>query len=339
MSTRARLALLVGASLTPMACGPFEAPWLLGYPATWGISTHVIEDGPYASVVGAPPGRTRSEMLPGDTLELRWTGAGPPGARLRPPIWLVGSGLSTVALEDCPSPLTGFNTLCRLGAGDRVQFKLDRDFYHSGASYYAQNTVLAIASDGDRIEPETCVKRAFSERDADLGGCLIAVHSVVIGPRGALWRHFPHTKSEGPPVADIPAEYLDAPGNLNPVFEAFHLEHGEAVAYARDGDTVTVRPGEHVRVTARLNADVVEEWRGLTSRYTLVAGSETITVASRLNYPVYDHAASEDGLTVEWTAPDAAEEVTLYMQAADGRGGFDSASLRLVSVSAGVDEL
>lgn len=346
MQTSARVALLAFAWLA--ACLPPDTPaWVINEPITWGISATVVNSGSYSQGLKTPAGLTRAEVLPHDTLELQWFGAGPEGAQLRPPIWAAGyrapsfsAFMLTSGIPDCPRPLLPSSPLCRLGEGERVRITLgDPEPYPDidGQTLY----VIAMASDGDVIDPETCLKRAFTERDGDLIGCLIATRAVTVGPSGHLWPQLP-AEVRPVPLDEVPAEFFGVSANTNPVIEALRVERssgdGSSTQLAVPGDQLNVRPGEQIVVRIQLRDGAAQHYVVLVKKgdgpYTAAKKREAIVAAGRPNAIVDDYTSTEDDFTHSWTAPAAPGVVTLYLQVEDGRGGLAFATLRFVSVLA-----
>lgn len=343
MQTSARPAWLALAwiSACVLACVPPDPPeWVVAYPITWGIQASVVGAGVYSQDLEVLPGHTRAEMLPGDTVELRWFGAAPEDAQIRPPIWMLAYGPITPFMFEggipaCQQPLTSLYGFCRLGEGERVRVTLASLEALLGTLNLTYFGVLAIASDGDVIEPETCLQRAFSERNPDLAGCLIATRSVSLGPGWRLSELFP-------PGDELPAAYYDVPADTNPIITALRVERssaqGVSTQLATSGDRISVRPGEQIAVTLELDADAAQEFVYLSSEadgsLSASTGTETLTVEARLNAVTVDFERSDDQLTYRWTAPDAPEGLTFFVQVADDRGGFDFANLRFVSTLA-----
>jgi hypothetical protein len=349
MQTSACLALLALAWLT--ACLPPDTPaWVINEPITWGISATVVSSGSYSQGLEMPAGSTRAEVLPHDTLELQWFGAGPEGAQLRPPIWVAGYRAPSFSafmlaseIADCPQPLLPSSPLCRLGEGERVRMTLgDPEPYPGldGQPLY----VIAMASDGDVIEPETCLKRAFTERDGDLIGCLIATRTVTIGPSWYLWQQLP-VEARPVPLDEIPAEFFGVAANTNPVIEALRVDRssgdGSSTQLAAAGDQLIVRPGEEIVVHIELGAGAAQDFVVLRKKYDgpyiVTEMSEVLVAAGRPNVSVDDYRSTEDNFTHSWTAPAAPGVVTLYLQVEDGRGGLAFATLRFVSAPADGD--
>lgn len=345
--TRPRRLLLAAVGLAG-CIPPSPPPWVVGYPVTWGISTQVVAADPLAQYVLDVPGRTRSELVPGDTLEWRWHGAGPEGASLRPPIWLWwGDGLflslptQGAPLPACPQPILLSTPLCRLGEGERVRMTLGEPA--EAVSDVPNVSVVAVASDGDQVEPETCLQRALSERDADLRGCLIAFREVRLGPSWFLWIYPPHKFAPSIPLDRLPPEFFDVPANFNPMLTAIHVRHGAAAPggdLVVDGDTVVVRPGEPITVTLRLDDDAAQTYviagqKQPDGRYPGKTMQEDVKVAVRLDAEVDDYLATDTNLEHRWTAPDFPEPLTLYIRVQDGRLSFAFATLHFVSAPAG----
>ena len=346
MQTSARPAWLALAwiSACVLACVPPDPPeWVVAYPITWGIQASVVGAGIYSQDLEVLPGHTRAEMLPGDTVELRWFGAAPEDAQIRPPIWMLASGsfsgfvpiLFEGGLPPCEQPLVSIYGFCRLGEGERVRVALASFDELLNGPNLAYLQVLTIASDGDVIEPETCMQRAFGERNPDLTGCLIAVRHVPIGPDWRLMQLFP-------PDDELPEAYYDVPADTNPIITALRVERGSAqgvsTQLATSGDRISVRPGEQIAVTLELDADAAQEFVYLSSEpdgsFSATTATETLTIEARLNATTVDFERSDDHLTYRWTAPDAPESLTFFVQIADDRGGFDFANLRFVSTLA-----
>lgn len=330
-----------------LACIPPDPPeWVVSYPITWGISASVVESGPFASGLEVQPGHTRAELLPADTLELRWFGAAPEGAQIRPPIWMLTNGFFSPfqvngGIPPCTQPLTSVYALCRLGEGERVHLTFSSDAW-TDALYRESIQVLAIASDGDVIEPETCLQRTFSERNPDLAGCLIATRSVRFGP---TWRMLQIVSPID--LDELPDEFFGVPPNANPVIEALHVERnsadGKTTQIVAPGDRIGVRPGERISVTLQLDADAAQDYVDLHKNsedaYVVTPITEELIVAAHLNAVIDDYVRSKDGLRHSWTAPDGPEAVTFFVQVADlryessggGGGGSAFATLRFVS--------
>ena len=348
MQTPTRPAWLALAWLA--ACIPPDPPeHVVSYPITWGISASVVRAGAYGQDLEVAPGRARAEVLPDDTFELQWFGAAPEGAHIRPPIWLLTyAGFSPFILDGgvppCKQPLDDIESFCRLGEGERVQIQLSPT---SARTRLNQQFIrlIAIASDGDVVEPEACLQRAFSERNPDLAGCLIATRSVAIGP---LWRVF----QINPPIdlSKLPDAFFGVPANTNPVIEALHVERdsaaGKTTQIAASGDRISVRPGDRVTVTLQLDApqDYVGFYKNSEDIYFARWKTEDLSVEARLNMIVDDYQRSEDARTHSWTAPDTPEPVTFFVQVDDNRhddngngGSFGFATLRFVSTPADGD--
>ena len=282
--------------------------------------------------------------MPGDTLEWRWHGAGPQGTLLRPPIWVWwGDGLflslptQGAALPACPQPILLSTPLCRLGEGERVRMTLGQP---EAVSDGPDVSVVAIASDGDLVEPETCLQRALSERNADLRGCLIAFRKVQLGPSWFLWTYPPHKFAPSIPLDLLPPEFFDEPANFNPALAEIHVEHGAAAPggdLVVDGETIVVRPGEPITVTLRLDDDAAQTYfvpgpKAPDGHYPGATLLEHVEVDVRLDAEVDDYLATDANLEHRWTAPDFPEPLTLYIRVHDERLSFAFATLRFVSV-------
>lgn len=335
MQTPARPAWLALAWMC--CCLPPDPPdWVIAYPITWGIQANVVVNGLNSQGLGVSPGHTRAEVLPGDTVELRWVGAGPEDSEIRPPIWLLASfGYSPFSFDgtvpNCEQPLMNLVGFCRLGEGERVRVSL------ASLDVLASSfRVLTIASDGDVIDPETCLQYAFSERNPDLLGCLMAARSIPVGPEWRLAQFYSNTEG-------LPEAYFNVPANTNPIITALSVERSsrpdEPPLRAAPGERLTVRPGEQIAVTVELDADAAQEYvvldRQPDDTLTTETRTETLTIEARLNALTVDYERSEDALTHRWTAPDAPEALTFFVQVADDRGGVGFATLRLVSTLEG----
>ncbi len=344
MQTSARPAWLALACVVACisACLPPDPPeWVVTYPITWGIQASVVGAGMYSKDLEVLPGHTRAEMLPLDTVELRWFGAAPEDAQIRPPIWLLASGglplfVPAGGVQPCEQPLTSIYGFCRLGEGERIRVTLAA--LPQGLDSFNQRhfRVLTVASDGEVIAPETCLQRTLSERNPDLSGCLIAVRSVPIGP---VWRLSQLFVGDD----DLPEAYFGVPANTNPMITALRVERssarGTSMQLAAPGDRISVRPGEQITVTLELDAaqEYVVTYKDRDDAYVTKPYTEELIIEARLNALIDDYVASDDGLTHGWTAPDAPEAVTFFAQVgdyrhnSDGGGGFGFATLRLVS--------
>lgn len=337
------LATLLCGSLG-LSCVPPEPPrWVVGYPITWGVAIRVVEDSSYADPLKVPADRTRAEVLPRDTVELQWYGVGPEGSRVDPPIWIAAPvtarydvlGLLRGELPACPDPLPFSPTLCRFGVGERVRVKLgsEADLHPGESSYYDPLQIITVASDGDIVDPEACLRRILSERSPDLEGCLFATRTVQLGPTLLLWviLDFPDS------IKKISEEVVLGPPNLNPVVEGFELTRGSSTGAVttvlRDGDVVVVARGESIELKLRLGAESAQEFRGayVNDEGELVAASphmEELEVAARFTAMVDEYEASEDGLEHRWKVAGTA---TMHLQVGDDRGGRAFASLRFVA--------
>jgi len=336
MQTPARPAWLALAWMC--CCLPPDPPdWVIAYPITWGIQTNVVADGYYSQDLGVPPGHIRAEALPGDTVELRWFGAGPEDSEIRPPIWLLTSfGYAPFSFDgtvpNCEQPLPSLIGFCRLGEGERLRVSLGSLDALTGAGSIGYFSILAIASDGDVNDPETCLQRAFSERNPDLLGCLMATRTIEIGPDWRLLQFHPDAE-------DLPEQYFNVPANTNPIITALSVERSsrpdEPPLRAAPGERLTVRPGEQISVTVELDADAAQEFvvlgRGPDDTFVAEPSTETLIIEARLNALTVDYERSDDRLTHRWTAPDSPDALTFFVQVADDRGGVGFATLRLVS--------
>lgn len=321
------------------ACLPAVPPeWVAQEPHAWGIAIRVVEDGDYGDLLTVPPDRTRADVLPFDVVELQWYGAGPEGSATDPPIWVAyaQSGyfdllqLSDGALPDCPDPLPFSPPLCRLDVGERVRVQLDssaqlRPELRLG---FQPLQFIAVASDAEVTDPESCLKLLLSERNPDLTGCLLALRTVAVGPSGLLWSLF------GPPAAYAGislAELRSEPPNLNPVIERLELtrvsEHGESTSLVQDGDRVTVTRGESLALRVRLGADAVQDYPDYGLNGGLERGVEDLDVVGRFSAWADDYEVSDDELEHRWTA---VATTHFYLQVGDDRGGRAFVTLRFV---------
>ena len=345
MWTPTRPALLCGLLCGSVACLPPDPPdWVAHHPTTWGIAVRVVDDGFFAGDVVVPPNHSRAEVLPDDTIELQWYGAGPEGADVRPPIWIAMSdpggpyAQSKIAsllkgeLSQCPERLSLLPSLCRLGSGDRVSVRIGTNslpiIYDV---HYRPLHLMTIASDGAVIDPETCLQRVLGERYPQLAGCLFTTRTVEVGPDATLWKQF------GPLVApeQVPPEFFTVAANFNPVIDRLELTRtvagSEVVTVVHDGDSIAVDDGETLVLRIRLAPDARQEYfafslgdHGEIDGRLVEEHLETIT---RFGADVDGYLASEDGLEHRWTVAEAA---TLYLQIGDNRGGRAFASLRFI---------
>lgn len=353
MGHHARVAWLGGPLLLGACLVPENPPWVIDVPVPWAIQTVVVKPGPYSAGLVVPADRTRAEPLPLDEVEVRWFDAAPPGATLRPPVWIAQpqdlglfyvyglydfDGAEPLACPD-PLPLTVLFP-CRLGEGERVRFTLGDPLTLLEMIYYygdVRISLLAVASSDATLDPGECVRRLYDAPRAGLEDCLIARGELFLGPRGLLWASLPADRR---PITfdELPPEIFLEPVSTNPVFAQLRVEResdaGTKILLASDGDTIEVRAGETITVTAKLAPDatyfdlhVDDE----TMEYIVVPEDSDQTVIARLTQDVDGYVDSGVGLTHRWVAPDTAEPLRLYLQAKDQHAGMTSAMLQFVT--------
>lgn len=330
--------LLAAWALLACTCLPAELPpWVLDYPITWGIASEVVKHGPYSAASPGidVPDRTRADALPGDTIELRWYGAGPEDAVIDPPIWFARPETFSYRIEDlirgevspCPVPLPQGHPTCRLGAGERVRVELAPTYDREQPSYF----FAAIASDGAVLDPETCIHRALSEPDADLLGCLISHRTLDLGPIPRLALQVP--------IKLLPEEYAEltpddllalqsAPANTNPVIDAIEL--ASPARSLHDGDHITTSPGAQIHLHLRLAPDAAGP---VTTIYRGEIGTnpERLAIGARFSADIDAYEASNENLDHRFLAPGPGVTVTFFVQVDDLRGGRAFAALHFTA--------
>jgi hypothetical protein len=328
------------------ACIPPEPPaWVVTRPEIWGMRADVVAAGPYTDLLLVPPGYSRAEAFPGDTIEWRWTTAAPPGVAVHPPVWIACRNFvvdDCVAfldgpLEDCPSPLPILLPApCRLGAGERVSVALadlseiPPDFWWPGV------TVVAVGGFDD-TDGETCLRRLLRAPRVDLDTCLFGQWQLDFGPR-ALLSFFAPDVGPWPPGA-LTQALLEQPADFHPTLVWFTVDRGDGPVVVADGDVVPVAPGDPIVVRPEFNAGAEQDYFNVSADDTMpgcvavVLARERLRLDAALTAEADDFAVDADAREVRWTAPEV-PELHLFVKATDGRQGQAFGALRFTLAGA-----
>ncbi|HEY8378251.1 MAG TPA: hypothetical protein VIK91_17265 [Nannocystis sp.] len=338
----ARLAAVFG--LLP-GCVQDHPAWLIDRPLPWGIVASVVQPGPYASGLVVPDDRVRAVALPLDTLELQALVVAPPDTpALPPPIWFACGVACLSDLPDlarvsaCPSPLPlAREAPCRLGEGERIRLVLGGAF--SGIPQRGEIPLLAVGSADPDLPSETCLERLAADPREDLGACLVQSRTLALGPPWKLVDVAPVLGALLFP--ELPPDIRDEPVDVHPVLR--HIEvvraspAGAHLLEAHDGDSVSVRPGERITLTAVYADDALQEFyrpiqiqTATGFQFEFVPAVERIQAQFGFTVRVDDFDPVWNAQTWRWVVPDVADPFDFHLYADDGREGRAVARLRFV---------
>lgn len=276
------IATIAAASWAALSCLPTIPPdWLIDDPTILGIQPVVIKVGPNARPLSEdPPGVTRADTLPGDTVRLVplvVDAGGPLDLEALQPIWLrcrvrCEQNLFEARTADapviaCSAPMGQKAPLCQFGAGPTGDYKV-----LGGKEGFFEDFMMITGTPGGRSS-EACLAAILADQDdttGDLFDCLYVARRVSFGPLKDLLLAQEEPELDPEPVPEVDPNY-------NPVIDhlavTIYNASGSRSLEAHDGDVIDVVAGESVRVEVIPAPGTIQEIAtpgGLTREEALV---------------------------------------------------------------------
>lgn len=301
---RAPAAAWLGFALLAGCVDTVPPPWQIDGPRLLLVELEVVATGPYAAPLsGDPPGLTRRQALPGDTVALRPIIVDPSGPLdlSDRTIWLRGASEYVTITE--PVPPCGADGadglgLCRLAGPEIV---LPPAVVVQG--FLRVPIVLAIAGEPDGPSAESCLSRLAADPPEPVEDCLISAAPLRYGPAHAVAALM--GDDAGLPVTDPDF-------NLEGATLALELSGaaGDREILAAHGDTITVEADD--TIVARPDVDEAQLQEFVIGDPPVV-DVEDVQTQWYSNAALFDPGASIDAPFRTFSIPPAVASFDLHL--------------------------
>ncbi|HWB76058.1 MAG TPA: hypothetical protein VG755_13910 [Nannocystaceae bacterium] len=309
-----------------------DPSWLERDPELLALRIELTDRGMLSEMLApVPADRTRVESLPGDRIGFRPWALAEDGALPEDALDLAyfacsfgGDCLGTLDHDDALTPCDGTfvrdERPCFAGRGADTRYEIPTPDPNDLSTTSFFPSVVAIAGEPDVRDTDSCIDALREPPYEDLHGCMLLERSIPIGPSWVLAALLGLT-----PAEEIPPEVLLQAPNFNPEVDRILVQRsagGLETVEARSGDRVSVKVGEHVRLTVDpdprdaqqyavsvVDGNVLRNMEGLSTDWYANVAVPTST-EMWINAPVLD-----------WTAKEAGE-VRFDVLLQDGLGGL-----------------
>lgn len=318
---------IVAVAVAVAGCLP-EAPppWQVDHTIVAALGVDIVARGPWGSGASRDD-RGVAEAMPGDTIRPLPFVIGPDGPiaeeDIRPryfyckPQVCLGDVSTVGGVRDCDDeePVPPRST-CELRGGQLALGAM--------TELIQVSAIFMVAGTPDGPSSTECLKRMRGEAgDAEsLRECLLRIELLQFGP---TWRLLLLAAASGladaVPLSAISPDVTAADPNLYPGEPPLRVRvtdpgEEERALTATLGDTITVRPGAEVVVTAEVDPADAQQYYYVDGANEFSRATEALTIGWL--FTEFVEWTAPDLLTVEWTMPGRPGPLYLYALLGDG---------------------